>query len=598
MKKIALLTYFILSVVCLRHAVAQRAETTCGLLDGLYGMGVMPKLEARAVWLTTYGGLDWPSVLSRGGASMRRQQDELCQTLDSLKRMGINTVLFQTRIRGTVVYPSGVEPWDMCLTGTADGDPGYDPLAFAVAECHRRGMELHAWVVTLPIGKWGSIGQRRMSSRHPELVKRIKGEAYLNPECGGTAFYLADLCAEIVSRYDVDGLHLDYLRYPETWNMRGREAEGRRNISRIAESISRRVRAVKPWAKVSCSPIGKQDDLPRQSSRGWNARSRVCQDAALWLNNGTMSQLYPMMYFRGRNFYPFAFDWQQSSAGRTVAAGIGVYQLSPDQQDWTLGEITRQMDVSRAIGLGQCFFRSRFLTDNVKGIKKFLADCFYSVPAMSPPIASAYKPASPGNLGVSHCGDTLYIEWSAPANASTYPGAEMSYTLWGSPQWPVDTGDPHNIVATGLRQQRVALGKAPNWHYAVTATDRYGTESEAACWQNQSIGGDGSAVRHGHAAVSQPQVRVAIQPCGHKPAQAMLFADGGKVVLPQEFSVVEKKWLLITNLEGLTVMQSPYAGLTLDVSRLQPGIYRIYSLSRKKKRHYLSLMVVMPDGWQ
>ena len=114
-----------------------------------------PKREVRAVWLTTIGGLDWPKKYANGSASsIGKQKQEFTEILDKLQKAGVNTVLLQTRIRGTVIYPSALEPWDGCLSGTPGISPGYDALAFCVEECHKRGMEIHAWVVTIPVGKW------------------------------------------------------------------------------------------------------------------------------------------------------------------------------------------------------------------------------------------------------------------------------------------------------------------------------------------------------------------------------------------------------------------------------------------------------------
>ena len=110
-----------------------------------------PKYEVRAVWLTTIGGIDWPSSYAHDGMGIGQQQQQLCSMLDRLKAAGINTILLQSRVRATSIYPSDLEPWDGCLSGRPGVSPGYDALQFAIDECHRRGMELHAWVVTIPI---------------------------------------------------------------------------------------------------------------------------------------------------------------------------------------------------------------------------------------------------------------------------------------------------------------------------------------------------------------------------------------------------------------------------------------------------------------
>ena len=113
----------------------------------------VPKHEVRAVWLTTIGGIDWPHSYAQSSYSAEKQKKELTDILDLLQQAKINTVLIQTRVRGTMIYPSAYEPWDGCLSGFPGRSPGYDALQFAIDECHKRGMELHAWVGNHPCRK-------------------------------------------------------------------------------------------------------------------------------------------------------------------------------------------------------------------------------------------------------------------------------------------------------------------------------------------------------------------------------------------------------------------------------------------------------------
>ena len=110
----------------------------------------LQKYETRAVWLTTWGNLDWPKTLANSDESREEQKRELIEILDKYAAANINTVILQTRVRAATIYPSNIEPWDKCLTGRENGNPGYDPLAFAVKECHKRGMEIHAWLAAIP----------------------------------------------------------------------------------------------------------------------------------------------------------------------------------------------------------------------------------------------------------------------------------------------------------------------------------------------------------------------------------------------------------------------------------------------------------------
>ena len=451
-----------------------------------------PKYEVRAVWLTTLSGLDWPKVKATSSVNREQQKRELCQILDQLKAVRINTILLQTRIRGSVIYPSKIEPWDVCLTGQFDKDPGYDPLAFAIEETHRRGMELHAWVVTVPsfkIKDAAKMGPRCLLKTHPQLLKKHNDSYYLDPGLPGSDDYLVSICKEIVSRYDVDGIHFDYIRYPEnagnfpdgtTYKKYGGKqtrADWRRdNITRIVNKAHKAIKTLKPWVRLSCSPVGKFKDTRRFSARGWNAYTAVYQDAQGWLRDGIMDMLCPMMYFQGDHFYPFAADWQENSYGRPVIPGLGIYFLSPKEKDWDFGVIQRELCYLRDQGLqGQAYFRCQFLTDNTKGLYDYLKTAYYPYPALLPPMRweSSEKPDVPKVKKERTGPTTACLRWE--------PVKDCRYIVYASKQLPVDTSNPANIV-TVMSQCEYAYNLLSSTlmglHFAVTALDRYGNESE------------------------------------------------------------------------------------------------------------------------
>lgn len=436
----------------------------------------MPKYEVRAVWLTTLSGLDWPRTKATSASAREKQKDELRDILDRLQKDGINTVFLQTRVRGSVIYPSDIEPWDAALTGQYDRDPGYDPLAFAIRECHERGMELHAWVVTIPAFKTDQaarMGRKGLLKTHPRLLKKHNGMYYLDPAQEGSGAYLERICTEIASRYDIDGLHFDYIRYPENPDKFPGSKSGRKeNITRIVRRINRAVKAQKPWIRLSCSPVGKQGNLSRYSARGWSA-DVVSQDAEAWLREGIMDMLCPMMYFQGDHFYPFAADWQQQSSGRTVAPGLGIYFLSPAEKNWDLQVITRELHYLRQLGLGQAFFRTRFLLENVKGLETWLREQYYTYPALLPPMTwqSSSRPEAPKVLSTEQVtGTARRITVDCDRFAVYYSKADT-----------VDISRAENLV-------RVVYGNTFTYELLtmklygiklfITQIDRFGLESE------------------------------------------------------------------------------------------------------------------------
>lgn len=150
--------------------LALTASSATGTAHAARCTAITPKHEVRAVWLTTIGGIDWPHSYAQSARSIEKQKDELRRILDQLQSAGINTILLQTRVRGTVIYPSAYEPWDGCLSGHPGKAPGYDALQFAINECHLRGMELHAWIVTMPVGKWDAMGCKLLRKDRKSVV--------------------------------------------------------------------------------------------------------------------------------------------------------------------------------------------------------------------------------------------------------------------------------------------------------------------------------------------------------------------------------------------------------------------------------------------
>lgn len=461
----------------------------------------LPKHEVRAAWITAVYGLDWPKSKATNAEGIRRQKAELIDILDKLQMANFNTVLFQTRTRGDVIYDSAYEPYNSILTGKTAGDPGYDPLAFVVEECHKRGMECHAWIVAIPLGNRthvNSLGKNSVTKKRPAITVAYKREFFLNPGHPDTKKYLMDITREVVQNYDVDGVHYDYLRYPENspqfpdrnefrkyGNGRDINQWRRDNITEIVRYIYNGVKALKPWVKVSTSPVGKYDDTTRYPSRGWNAYDAVKQDVVGWLGEGIQDQIYPMMYFKGNNFYPFALDWKEQSNGRQVISGLGIYFLDPKEGDWNINEIDRQIRFCRNNGLvGQAHYRVKYLMDNVQGLYDLLVDELYTAPALTPalPWLDNKAPSAPKQLHVQTDGDgyTL-LKWEAATDNDTR-NAPM-YVIYASNSYPVDTNNPANIVAQRVKGTTYTYAPITPWaakaYFAVSAIDRYGNESKA-----------------------------------------------------------------------------------------------------------------------
>lgn len=472
-----------------------------------------PLRETRAVWLTTIGGLDWPRIQAIDARSREQQKQELIRILDQYQRANINTVIFQTRVRAALLYPSKIEPWELSLTGVAGKEPGYDPLAFCIDECHKRGMELHAWVVCIPIGtkeRQAKYGAASLTRKRPELVKTAKGgEMFMIPGKPETADYIASICKEIVENYDVDGISLDYIRYPESIynfsdeNLYPRSSSQskadwkRENITRIVRRVHDVVKPIKPWVKLSSSPIGKYKDTSRYSAGGWNGYNAVWQDPILWLKEDWQDLLFPMMYFTGNNYYPFLFQWAEMANGHPICPGLGIYFLDPREGRWTLNEVRAEMHTARNSGIGGiAFYRGEFLTNNTKGIYDTTCDEFFPYPALTARMTwmgDTLAPPSPTSLYYKD--GTLHWESHTLSNSPCEgedsirkvpsplgeDGRGPLYNIYGSNTYPVDVTKAENLLAARVTDTQWQLNARAQKvrHYAVTAMNRLGNESPA-----------------------------------------------------------------------------------------------------------------------
>lgn len=543
--------------------------------QSFYAVNPNPKYEVRAVWLTTIGGIDWPHSYAQSERSAEKQKEELRAILDRLQKANINTILLQTRIRATTIYPSQYEPWDGCLSGFPGKSPGYDALQFAIDECHKRGMEVHAWVVTIPVGKWNSYGCRQLRKRFPRLIKRIDQDGYMDPEATQTGCYLADMCREIVQRYDVDGIHLDYIRYPETWKFRISKDQARGNITRIVEKIHQAVKKEKPWVKMSCSPIGKFDDLSRYWSHGWNAYTKVAQDAQAWLKDGLMDELFPMMYFRGDQFFPFAIDWKEHSYGKIIAPGLGIYFLDPKEGKWNISDITSELYHLRNIGEGHAFFRNKFLLDNHQGVYDFVTAHFNRYPALVPPMTweSNKRPQQPVTLCIEENEGTTTLRWD---NSLQYEDGTAIKTpsiynnVYASKEYPVDVHDARNLILTRTtrRQLTTRTGNTPTY-YAVTTTDGFGNESRAKQLNQTAV--VKTTTRYGKA--------------------CRLTTTGESIILPSSIHETDCQYIIVKNMQEQAVYITKPQNREINIKKIKDGIYTLNCVNHRNIEHTLGTFI-------
>lgn len=446
-----------------------------------------PATEVRAVWLTTNYGLDWP----RNRTSTEAQKRELVKLLDNLRAHNFNTVIFQVRARGEVFYNSKIEPMSPLVVSGGYGKSMFDPLKFVVEESHKRGLECHAWIVTYPLGgdkHVRGLGARSVVRKNPSIAKKFKGEWFLDPGNPKTDDYLMSIVKEIVTNYDIDGIHFDYIRYPDNkgqfpdaatfrqYGSRGKTLQDwrRDNITRFVSKSYDWIKSQKPWVQVSSAPLGRYRAL-QGNGTGWTALETVFQDAGKWMKMGKHDALYPMMYYKEHLFYPFVDDWVENGNGRMVVPGLGAYQMV--ELGWHRRDITNQIDYTRRKAVtGQAYFRAETVLANTKGILHALNE-YYAHPAKLPPMTwlSDSIPAQPQDLTAEKSGEKLLLRWKIDT-----PPARITYNVYRTETDDFDVDKAENILATGLRQANFELVQPDNdkaYYYFVTVSDAYHNES-------------------------------------------------------------------------------------------------------------------------
>ncbi len=425
--------------------------------------------EMRAVWLTTAYGLDWPRTKADTPDGIRRQKQELERILDRLASDGYNTVFFQARLSGNTTYYSDSEPFSRVFTSSGER-PDYDPLAFAIEACHRRGLALHAWIVTYPLA---SSRQRPhpIMQRNPSWAISHKGTRHLDPGLPEVRRYIAELSADIAKRYAVDGLHYDYFRYPEEaesfndrvsyaryGNGQSREQWRRGNLTHQLEEIQVAVAEVAPHIQISVAPLGKLRKLPDLGRpHGWTAYESVHQDVETWAKRGLVDFVAPMMYYRDHLYEPFLIDWM-ATVGRyvPVVAGLAPYRVDPkeDKNPWAPEVIRDQINIARTHKAGGVsMFREANIGPAQPRLRMLIQDAFrHTALPLALRAGEPEKPGVPRDLKVSVSGKRLTLSWLMPPDTDEH----TTYRVWATTTHP-DGKRESELLVQGLQTTSCAL---------------------------------------------------------------------------------------------------------------------------------------------
>ncbi len=480
------------------------------------------KREVRSVWMATVWALDWPSSTS----STTAQKNEMVKYLDVLQKNNFNAVYFQVRTMSDAFYKSSYEPWSSYLTGTRGKDPGWDPLAFVVEECHKRGMECHAWVnpYRFSTGSNWSTAQDQALKSAGMLLAYTKSDGktttIMNPGLESVRKRIVDVCKEIISNYDVDGLVFDDYFYPEgipvtssagdydLWQKSGASMTfgdwRRNNVNQMVADVYNMVQQQKPYVRFGISPAGAActsaavaakhgiDRCPVASDWQYDG---IFSDPVAWLEAGTIDYISPQLYWKTNHktnpFGPMTKWWSYVAKhfGRHHYAShsISFLNSSNTTSDWE--EIGKQVQFSRDYteneAPGAVFYSAAYVTGKKQsGFGEWLQVNKFQNKALTPAID--WKKSDLEKVQVSALSKrATVLSWAGVDN--------VRYSVYAVPESVnVETLDS-NIPAEYLlgvsykTTYTMPDDKKSGYNYAVCVLDRYGNEYEPVYYGQSGV---------------------------------------------------------------------------------------------------------------
>ncbi|MEU4288936.1 family 10 glycosylhydrolase [Kribbella sp. NPDC026596] len=473
-----------------------------------------PLRQFRATWVSSVVNIDWPS---KTGLSAAQQQAELISWFDDAVRQHHNAVILQVRPTADAFWPSKVEPWSRYLTGTQGGDPGYDPLAFAVAEAHKRNLELHAWFNPYRLSMGTDINAlvpTHPARQHPDWVVTYGGKLYYNPGIPAARKLVEDAIMDAVSRYDLDGVHFDDYFYPypvagqvfddaATYAQYGAGfptlADWRRNnIDLLIQEIQSRIKAIKPWVKFGISPFAvwrnkATDPEGSDTTAGVQTYDDLAADTRKWVREDWIDYIVPQVYWAG-GFAPADYNkivpwWADQVRGTHVHLYIGeaTYKVGTSTQspDWAdPQELSDHLAFDSTIPevKGNIYFSAKDVRADRLGATTLLNNNWYTRPALIPAMPSLdSRPPLPAHaVQATRTADGVQVKWRRTSGDTT-SYAVYRRELLGGDHCP--DNDARNLIATvrstGAAQSYLDTTATPGkaYLYTVAALDRLANQS-------------------------------------------------------------------------------------------------------------------------
>ncbi len=469
-------------------------------------LSAQQKREFRGAWIQCVNG-------QFKGIGTETMQRTLTHQLDVLQEYGCNAIIFQVRPECDALYESEMEPWSYYLTGKQGEKPYpyWDPLQWMIDECHRRGMELHAWINPYR-AKTKSPHQNadnHVIVRHPEWTFQYDGLTLLNPALKECRDYICDVVRDILERYDVDGLHIDDYFYPYPVagveipdaaqfraapnGMKDRGDWRRYNVNLFIQQMYETIHAVKPWVKFGVSPFGiyrnQKSDPNGSRTNGLQNYDQLYADVLLWDANGWMDYCVPQIYWEIGNKaadYEELINWWNRHITRTalyigedVERTVKYADLKNKNAHQLAAKMSLHADLPRV--QGTVLWYAKAAVDNIGNYGTLLHNNYWRQPALQPVMAHIDKkaPKAPRKLKVIGMDDGKQVLfWTAPKGKGWQDEAAQYVVYRFENGETIDINNPSKIVRLTTDCHYELPDQQGKCTYVVTALDRMHNESK------------------------------------------------------------------------------------------------------------------------
>ena len=467
-----------------------------------------PKREFRAAWIQSVNGQ------FRGMPTEKLKQNLIGQ-LNSLQKAGINAIIFQVRPEADALYASRLEPWSRFLTGVQGKapEPYWDPMQFMIDECYKRGMEFHAWInpyrtkTTLK----SELAPNHVYNIHPEWFVTYGDQLYFDPALPESRRHICMVVSDIVSRYDVDAIHMDDYFYP--YPIKGKDFPDdasfarfgggfsnkgdwrRSNVNVLIKKLHETIREIKPWVKFGVSPFGiyrnESSDPLGSKTKGLQNYDDLYADVLLWAREGWIDYNIPQIYWHighpVADYETLVKWWARNTENRPLFIGQSVMNTvqNADPKNPSINQLPRKMALQRAyqtIG-GSCQWPASAVVENAGKYRDALIAEYHKYPALPPvfDFMDNEAPAKVRKMKPVWTEDGYILFWTAPKYKEEMNRAVQYVVYRFNDKEKVNIDDPSHIVAI-TRDNFYKLpyedGKT-KYRYVVTALDRLHNESKS-----------------------------------------------------------------------------------------------------------------------